>query len=55
MDMRKTAWIWMVGCMVWLFDGLVQVHLRQWPHAELAFGLAMMFGIAWLFFRQQPR
>jgi hypothetical protein len=54
MGMRRTAWIWAVGCVVWIFDGLVHVQLRQLPHAELAFVLAAMFFVAWMFFRQQP-
>src|SRR5665213_4011433 len=48
MDMRRTAWIWAVGCVVWIFDGLVHVRLRQLPHAELAFVLAAMFFVAWI-------
>src|SRR5665213_655050 len=55
MYMRRTAWIWAVGCVVWIFDGMVHVRLRQLPHAELAFVLAAMFFVAWMFFRQQPR
>jgi len=46
----------MAGSVVWLFDGLMRVHLHQWPHAVLAFVLAGMFGLAWVFYsQQQPR
>jgi hypothetical protein len=53
--MRRTAWIWMVGCVVWTFDGLLHVRLGQWPHAWLAFALAGMFGVAWVFYSRQTR
>nr|ADC36165.1 hypothetical protein [uncultured bacterium 162] len=54
--MRRTAWIWMAGSVVWFFDGLLQVRQRQWPHAVLAFVLTAMFGVAWVFYsRQTPR
>lgn len=48
------AWIWMVGCMAWLFDGLLRAHLRDWTHAELAFLVAAMFAGAWFFYSRQP-
>lgn len=53
--MRKTAWIWLAGCIAWTFDAAVSVHYHSVAHAELAFVLAMLFGIAWLFYRNQPR
>jgi hypothetical protein len=53
--MRKTAWIWLVGCLAWFVDGVVSLRLHSTPHAELAFLLALLFGIAWLFYRAQPR
>jgi hypothetical protein len=53
--MRRTAWIWLVGCVAWLIDGLVNVYLHSVQHAELAFLVAIMFGIAWLFYRNQRR
>ena len=55
MLMRKTAWIWLVGCIAWTFDAVVAVSRHSAPHAELAFAVAMVFGIAWLFYRSQPR
>jgi hypothetical protein len=51
--MRRTAWIWAVGSAVWTFDGIVNLYYRSWPHAELAFMVALMFGIAWAYYRQQ--
>jgi hypothetical protein len=53
--MRRTAWIWAVGCVVWIFDATLHVRLHELPHAELAFLMAAMFFVAWVFFRQQSR
>jgi len=53
--MRKTAWVWFVGCAVWFADGVVHLRLRAVPHAQLAFMLAMLFFVAGLFYRQQQR
>ena len=53
MSMQKTAWIWLVGCLAWTADGVANA-LRDAPqHAILAFLLALLFGIAWLFYRGQ--
>ncbi len=53
--MRKTAWIWLVGCIAWTVDGLANVVRRAPQHAELGFLMGLLFGIAWLFYRNQPR
>lgn len=53
--MRKTAWIWLAGCIAWLVDAGVSLSLHSPPHAELAFLMSLLFGIAWLFYRNQPR
>lgn len=53
--MRWTQWIWLVGCFAWLMDGLVALRLRSPQHAELAFVMATLFAIAWLFYRQSAR
>lgn len=53
--MRRTAWIWALGCVVWIIDGGISLSLHSTAHAELAFMLATLFGIAWLFYRSQPR
>jgi len=55
MDMRRTAWIWLAGCFAWTLDAAVSITLHSTAHAELAIVLALMFGIAWLFYRSQPR
>jgi hypothetical protein len=56
MDMRKTAWIWLVGCCAWTLDAAVSLSVQHSAaHAYLAFVLAILFGIAWLFYRSQPR
>jgi hypothetical protein len=51
--MRKTAWIWFVGCAVWIMDGVVQLHFHAVLHARLAFMIAMLFLVAGLYYRQQ--
>jgi hypothetical protein len=53
--MRKTAWIWFVGCAVWIVDGMVQLHVHALLHARLAFTVAMLFLAAGLFYRQQKQ
>ena len=52
--MKKTAWIWLAGCIAWFVDGLLHLRLHAWPHAELAFAMAALFLVAWLFYRIQP-
>jgi hypothetical protein len=51
--MRKTAWIWFVGCAVWFLDGVEQMHVHAQAHAELAFMLSMLFLAAGFFYRNQ--
>ena len=51
--MRKTAWIWFVGCAAWLVDGVVRLRLHAIPHAQLAFMVAMVFFAAGMFYRNQ--
>ena len=51
--MRKTAWIWFVGCAVWFADGMVQLHFHARAHAQLAFMLSLLFLAAGLFYRNQ--
>ncbi len=53
--MRKTAWIWFVGCVVWFGDGVAQLHVHAQAHAELAFMLALLFLVAGLFYRRQQQ
>ncbi|MGP8258949.1 MAG: hypothetical protein ACLQM6_03235 [Acidobacteriaceae bacterium] len=51
--MRKTAWIWFVGCAAWIVDGVVQLHVHAVLHAKLAFTVALLFLAAGLFYRRQ--
>ena len=51
--MRKTVWIWFVGCAAWIMDGVVQLHVHALLHARLAFTVAMLFLVAGLFYRNQ--
>jgi hypothetical protein len=51
--MRKSAWIWFVGCAAWSVDGVFWLHLHARAHAQLAFMLAMLFLVAGLFYRNQ--
>lgn len=53
--MRRTAWVWLVGCIAWAVDGVINAVLHATQHAELAFLMALLFGIAWLFYRNQRR
>jgi hypothetical protein len=53
--MKSTAWIWFVGCAVWLMDGMLSLHYRALQHAQLAFLLAMLFFAAAIITRQQRR
>jgi len=51
--MQRTAWIWLVGALVWLLDGLANLARGTTAHAELAFLMAALFAAAWLFSRRQ--
>jgi hypothetical protein len=53
--MRRSAWIWAAGCIVWTTDGLINLRNRNLQHAQLDLLLAIMFGIAFAFYRQQKR
>ena len=53
--MRNVAWIWFVGCAAWIVDGAISLRYRNFPHAELAFAVAMVFLAAGLLYRQQRR
>jgi hypothetical protein len=52
---RNAAWIWFVGCAVWVGDGVVQLRLHAVAHAELALMVALVFLAAGYFYRQQQR
>jgi len=53
--MRRTAWVWLAGALAWSFDGLVSLHVHSAAHAELAFLMATLFMVAWLFYRGQRK
>jgi hypothetical protein len=53
--MRRMAWIWFVGCGAWLIDTSVSLRYHNWPHAELALGVAIAFFAAGLLFNAQRR
>ena len=53
--MRRTAVIWLVGCIAWTVDFAVNVAKHHTPHAQLALLMAVMFGIAYAFYRTQSR
>ena len=44
-----------VGSAAWTFDAIVNLYYHDRPHAELAFMVAVMFGIAWAYYCQQPK
>jgi hypothetical protein len=52
---RRTSWIWAAGCAAWLFYGAVCMRYPNKQKAELGFLLAILYGIAWLFFRTPPQ
>jgi hypothetical protein len=54
-SMRGLAWIWFAGCIAWVVSGTISLRLRNWPHAELAFAVALVFLFAGLLYRQQRR
>ncbi len=51
--MRKTAWIWFLGCAAWLVNGLLNLRLHSMAQARLAFAIATVFLAAGFFFRNQ--
>ena len=53
--MRRTAWIWFLGCAVWVGDGLIQLHYHALARAKLAFMVAIVFLAAGLFYRNPPQ
>jgi len=53
--MPDLTWVWAAGCAAWTFDGIVCLRYPDKRHAELAFVMAALFGIAYSFFRQQKR
>lgn len=55
MPMRRLAWIWLAGCLAWTLDFGVNLYAGNRAHAELALLLAILFGIAYAFYRNQPR
>jgi hypothetical protein len=42
-----------VGAAAWTLDGIVCLRFPDKRHAELAFVMAVLFAIAWGFYRQQ--
>lgn len=53
--MRRSSWIWLAGCLAWSVDLAVNLAYHRMQHAELALMLAVLFGIAYAFYRSQPR
>ena len=51
--LRIGSWIWAMGCAAWTLDGLACLRYPNKQHAVLALIMAVMFGIAWGFYRQQ--
>jgi hypothetical protein len=54
-DMRRSAWIWFVGCAAWLVDSGVSFHFGAVPRAKLAFMVALVFLAAGFFYRNQKQ
>ena len=55
MHMRRTAWIWLAGCIAWLFNAGLSLHYHAQQRAELDFLIAMLFGGAYAFYSTQKR
>ena len=53
--MRSYAWIWLAGCIAWTIDTVANAILHHVQHAELALIMALLFGIAYAFYRTQGR
>jgi hypothetical protein len=53
--MAQFSWIWLAGSIAWTIDGLVCLRFPSKQHSVLAFGLALLFAIAWAFYRDQQR
>jgi len=53
--MRRSAWIWFVGCAAWLVDSLISFHLGSVPRAKLAFMVSLVFLAAGFFYRSQKQ
>jgi len=53
--MRHHAWIWLAGCMVWLFNAGLSVHNHATQRAELNLLIAILFGLAYAFYSTQKR
>ena len=45
----------MAGCIAWTVDGVISLRGHALAHAELAFLMATLFGVAWLFYRMPWR
>ncbi len=53
--MRNTAWLWLAGFLAWVVDGIVSLRLHSPMHAQLAFMVALVFLVAYLFYRKPKR
>ena len=53
--MRRFAWIWLAGCIVWLFNAGLSLHSHATQRAELNLLVAVMFGLAYAFYASQKR
>ena len=45
----------MAGCIAWTVDAAISLRVHALAHAELALVMAVMFGVAWLFYRTAGR
>ncbi len=53
--MRRTSWIWLAGCIAWLFNAGLSLHYQAIQRAKLDFLIAMLFGLAYAFYFTQKR
>ena len=53
--MRIGPIIWLVGCIAWSIDALANLFRHNAQHSYLALFMAILFGIAYAFYRTQDR
>jgi len=53
--MRRSAWIWFVGCAAWRVDSGVSFHFGAVARAQLALMVALVFLAAGFFYRGQKQ
>ena len=53
--MRRGAIIWLVGCIAWSIDAVANLLHHNAQHSYIALLMAIIFAIAYAFYRTQGR